>query len=361
MTPPPIPVLNVRGTHREAGRRVGEACADAIRLEVAFPEDALPDGRSREEQLALAGLYRHVTAAAYPWYMDEIEGAAEAAGVDARALFACMIEEIWYEPHGRKLQGRCTDMVAVPPATAGGHALVAHNNDMPRSYQQNLVAIEWAIEGDPTVFSIGNGVWMSAGWNSAGLSFTGNELAPLDEKIGIPREIQFRSMLRQPTHRHGASARRCVDDRASSLQQRRRDVARARPRTSRARRPTAELTEPRTSAVMLVHTNHYVSDSMLQYEGDPDYVTALRRAVPARERAARGRRSRARSPSRRCVTMLADHEGAPDCLCRHPELYGGEYLSATAFWSIADVTEMRITFGRGNPCDSTTQEYRFAT
>jgi isopenicillin-N N-acyltransferase like protein len=357
VTPPPIPVLNVRGTHREAGRRVGEACADAIRLEVAFPEDALPDGRSREEQLALAGLYRHVTAAAYPWYMDEIEGAAEAAGVDARALFACMIEEIWYEPHGRKLQGRCTDMVAVPPATAGGHALVAHNNDMPRSYQQNLVAIEWAIEGDPTVFSIGNGVWMSAGWNSAGLSFTGNELAPLDEKIGIPREIQFRSMLRQPTL-DMAVGEALRHDRASSYNNIivSRDGSAANVEGSAT---AAELTEPDERG-HLVHTNHYVSDSMLKYEGDPDYVPHS----GARYRRAQALLAAAAPGSITVETLrdfLSDHEGAPDCLCRHPELYGGEYPSATAFWSIADVTEMRITFGRGNPCDSTTQEYRFAT
>jgi len=31
----------------------------------------------------------------------------------------------------------------------------------------------------------------------------------------------------------------------------------------------------------------------------------------------------------------------------------------TVFWCVADVTEMRILYGRGNPCDSTEQEYRF--
>jgi hypothetical protein len=34
--------------------------------------------------------------------------------------------------------------------------------------------------------------------------------------------------------------------------------------------------------------------------------------------------------------------------------------SATAFWCIADVTDMVVTYGRGNPCDSTAQEYAFA-
>ena len=77
MSPPPIAVLLVRGTHRDAGRMVGEACADVIRREVAFPDHDLPGGRRHEQQLELADLYRAVTADAYPWYMEEIEGAAE--------------------------------------------------------------------------------------------------------------------------------------------------------------------------------------------------------------------------------------------------------------------------------------------
>ena len=32
----------------------------------------------------------------------------------------------------------------------------------------------------------------------------------------------------------------------------------------------------------------------------------------------------------------------------------------TVFWCVADVTEGRITFGRGNPCDSEAQTYAFA-
>jgi isopenicillin-N N-acyltransferase-like protein len=288
--------------------------------------------------------------------MDEIEGAAEGACVDVRALFACMIEEIWYVPYARALQGRCTDIVAVPPATSGDHALAAHNNDMPRTYQDQLVAIEWAIEDDPVVFTIGNGIWMSAGWNSAGLSLTGNELAPLDEKIGIPREIQFRSMMRQPTL-DMAVGEALRHDRASSynhvLVSRSGAVVNVEGSAT-----AAELTEPDERG-HLVHTNHYVCDSMLPYEGDPDYEPHS----AARYRRAQQLLAAAAPGSITVETMrsfLSDHEGAPDCLCRHPELYGGEYPSATAFWSIADVTEMRLTFGRGNPCDSEAQEYAFA-
>jgi isopenicillin-N N-acyltransferase like protein len=359
VTPPrTIPLLRVSGSHREAGAQVGETCAETIRASVG-PEhfDAkIPGGRTREEQLALADRYREVTAAAYPWYMKELEGIAEGAGEDPRALFACMIEEIWYLPYAQQLQGRCTDLVAVPPATADGRILVAHNNDMPRTYQEQLVAIEWSVSERPVVLTIGDGLWMSAGWNSAGLSFTGNELAPLDEKIGIPREIQFRSMLQQPSMEM-AVGEALRHDRASSYNQvlvgRTGEVVNVEGSAT-----DAELTGP-DGRGHLVHTNHYTCERMLRYEGDPGYVPH------SSERYDHARRLLASAEPGTVTTQLlrsflSDHGGKPNCLCRHPELWGGPNDSATAFWCVADVTEMRIAFGRGNPCDSVAQEYVFA-
>jgi hypothetical protein len=310
-----MPVHRVAGTHREIGERIGEVCAETIRRAVTFEGEEIPEGRTRDEQIALADRYREVTIAAYPWYADELEGAAEAAAVDPRALFACVIEEIWYVPYARRLQGRCTDLVAVPPATRDDHVLVAHNNDMPRSYQDELVAIEYAVPGEPVVFGIGNGVWMSCGWNDAGISLSGNELAPLDERVGIPREVQYRAMLRQPTLDR-ALGEALRHDRASSYNQ----------VLVTSSGDVIDVEGSATDAELigvddrghLVHTNHYTCPRMSRYEGEPD------------------------------------------CLCRHPERVRGPNDSATTFWWVADLTEMRLRFGRGNACDSIVQEHRFA-
>jgi isopenicillin-N N-acyltransferase-like protein len=352
MPAPEIPLLRARGSHREVGAQVGAACADAIRQAVAFEGD-LPAGRTRAEQLALADRYRLVTAEAYPWFMEELEGAADSAGVDPLAVFACTIEEIWYEPRTHALRGRCSDLVAVPPATAGDRVLVGHNNDLSRSYQESLVAIEWRVEGDPTVLSIGNGIWISAGWNSAGISFTGNELAPNDERVGIPREVQFRSMLRQPTL-DMAIGEALRHDRASSYNQVLVDGS-GRAVNVEGSATDAELTDPDEHG-HLVHTNHYVCEAMLRYEGDPAYAehSALRYRRAAELLGAQPPGS---ITAERMREMLSDHEHAPDSLCRHPERFGGE--SATVFWCVADVTDRRVAFGRGNPCDSVAQEYVF--
>ncbi len=355
MPPETIPTLVVTGSHREVGRAVGEACRETIRVEVAF-DDRIPTGRTRAAQLELAARYRDVTAAAYPWYLEEIEGLAEGAGVDPLAAFACMVEEIWYEPYASRLQGRCTDLVAVPPATEGERVLAAHNNDMPRTYQDQLIGIEWRVDDEPAVFTIGNGLWISCGWNSAGISMTGNELAPLDERIGVPREIQFRSMLRMPSMEM-AVGEALRHDRASSYNQVLVSTG-GEVVNVEGSATDAELIEPDERG-HLVHTNHYACERMLRYEGDPDYrpnSTArfergwtLLRQAPAGSVTAGTLRA-----------ILSDHEGEPNAICRHPERYGDAESSATAFWWIADLTACEVTFGRGNPCDSTPQTHRFA-
>lgn len=357
MTPAsPIPVIRARGTHREIGEAVGDACAETIRRAVSFDGQSIPEGRTREEQLALADRYAEVTLAAYPWYADELHGAAAAAGVDPRALFACAIEEIWYVPYARRLSGRCTDLVAVPPSTREDHVLVAHNNDMPRSYQDELVAIEYAVPGEPTVFAIGNGVWMSCGWNDAGISMSGNELAPLDERVGVPREIQYRAMLRRPTLEL-ALGEALRHDRASNYNQVLVTAA-GEVVNVEGSATDAELTGPDERG-HLVHTNHYVCERMVRYEGDRDH------AVHSGRRYARASRLLASSAPGTVTAatlraFLSDHEGEPDCLCRHPERTEGPNDSATTFWWVADLTDRRVRFGRGNPCDSIEQEHRFA-
>jgi isopenicillin-N N-acyltransferase-like protein len=288
-----------------------------------------------------------------PWAIEEIDGAADAAGVDPLELFACHIEEIWYEPRvPARTQGRCSDLVATAPKTADGHVLVGHNNDMSRRYERELVTIERVIPGDPDVFTIGNGIWISVGWNSAGLSLTGNELSPNDERVGIPREVQVRAMLRDRSleamvgtalHHQRASSYNNVLVSSDG------DVVNVEGSATQA-----ELVEPEDG--VLVHTNHYVCESMLRYEGDERYagLSAIRYrrgrelldgAQPGTVDAAAMRR------------FLSDHENAPDSLCRH-EADGRE--TVTAFWCVADVTSGEVSFGRGNPCDSVEQRFTFA-
>ncbi len=91
--------------------------------------------------------------------------------------------------------GRCSDLVVGPPHTADGHLWVAHNNDLGEASEADILAVEWRVPGEPVVFSLGIGPWISVGWNSAGLSLTGNELSPNDERVGVPRLLMVRQQL----------------------------------------------------------------------------------------------------------------------------------------------------------------------
>lgn len=354
-----LPLLRVAGSHREVGRQVGEATAAVLRAAVAF-DDRLPAGRTRAAQLELAAAHRDATLRSTPWLVDEVDGAAEGAGVDPLELFAASIEEIWTvrpsQAGHAAVDGRCSDLVAAPPATADGHVWVAHNNDLAPEAGPQAVAVEWRVPGEPVVFSLGIGPWISVGWNSAGLSLTGNELSPNDDRIGVPRLLMVREQLTARTLDE-AVAMALRPDRASSYNTvfAHRD---GRVVNVEGSATDAELTRPSTAGT-LAHTNHYACERMRRYEGDPAYArrsaVRLARALelldgPAGEGPAAGSIT-----GDALFAALSDHATDPS-ICRHDD---GSEVSVTCFWCLADVTEGVIAYGRGNPCRGDRAEYRF--
>jgi len=354
MTPHPLELYRVSGTHREVGIQLGELGAEQIRRGIETFDERLPEGRTRDEQLTLARAYREATEASLPWLLEELDGCATGAGVDATEFFATTVEELWYTPYPARTQGRCSDVVAGPAATADGHLWVGHNNDLPPDTEADIVAIEKAVDDEPVILQIGGVPWISVGWNQAGLSLTGNELSPNDERVGISRSHQVFEMLRA-RNLHEMVAQAIRPDRASSynnvLADRYGDVANV----------EGSATDVEISHLddddHLTHTNHYVSERMRPYEGDPDY------AIRSDVRFCRARDLLADQPPGSVTPevlrgILSDHENPPNEVCRHPEW--GHPESKTVFWCTADVTAGRVAFGRGNPCDSMEQEYAFA-
>ena len=363
MTPDPIEILRVAGTHRQVGHQMGEWAGDRIRAELETLPGELPASRAWDDQMAVAAEYRAFTEPRLPWLIEELDACADAAGVDRLGFFAASVEEIWSEPRDSVVPsgahegaiGRCSDLVAGPSATANGHLLVGHTNDLRPSAEAQIVGLEKRVAGDPVVFQLGGVPWLSVGWNGAGLSLTGNELSPNDERVGISRSHQVLEMMRaRSLSEMVAMALRT--DRASSynnvLTSADGDVANVEGSAT-----DAEVTGL-DDAGHLAHTNHYVCDRMLSFEGDPAYAkrsdVRYRRARALLEARAPGSVTEASMRE-----MLADHEGAPDSICRHPAVGDGANGAKTVFWCVADVTAGIVTFGRGNPCDSTAQRYEF--
>ncbi|HEX3331109.1 MAG TPA: C45 family peptidase [Gaiellales bacterium] len=338
MPPRPIDLVRVAGTHREVGNQIGAATAEVVRRHAAAID---------ARRLAEAAVYRDVAAAELPWLIEELDGVAEGAGADPLAVFAAGIEEIAVEEPAPA--SRCSDLVATSPSTPDLHVWAAHNNDLGPESEEELVAIEWSVPGDPVLFTLGIGPWISVGFNSAGLALTGNELSPNDDRVGIPRLLLVRDILRRRTLA-AATAAALHPRRASSynnlLSHREGGVC-----SVEGSATDAELLRPDGRGT-LAHTNHYTSERMAAYERDPGDIAGS----CARQRSARAWLASGPATPQLLREALSDHTGAPDSLCRHIEL-GAQ--SKTVFWCLADVTEGTIQYGRGNPCDSQEQRYAF--
>lgn len=351
-------VIRVAGGHGDVGRQIGVACRSAIVRACTFSPEQLPPGRSLAEQLAVADQFREVTERHVPWVVEELDAAADAAGVDRRHLFAASVEEIW---PGRDTTSRCptpayrgcTDVVAAAPATPDGGLLVAHNNDLPAVLQDDVAVVEWAVDGAPTVFSIGIGPWLSVAWNSAGLSITGNELAPNDDRIGIPRLLLMTAVSRA-TGFAEAAALVGHAARASSYNW---VVADRDGRVASYEGSASAMAELRTDGRgLLHHENHYTLPEMRRFE---------RSATHAARSAARGARvaelladvSPGTVTLQRLRAVLADHAGAPESVCRHAESPDD---MQTVFWAVADPARGEVQYGLGPPCSAEPHTYRFA-
>jgi isopenicillin-N N-acyltransferase like protein len=334
VTPPPIPLVRAAGSHREVGGQIGFATADEMRRMTA-------DAVSNHD---LVSRYRAVTLEHLPWIVEELDGAAEAAGLDPLAVFAASIEELApaEAPTG------CSDLVVTGTRTADGHLLVAHTNDLYAEDEAGIVAIEWRVPGEPVVFTLGSGPWISVGWNDAGLCVTGNEVSPNDERVGIPRLLQMRDVLTRRTLRDAVDAS-LHPARASAYNW----VLAHRDGTAaniEASATSAGVDEPGADG-FLTHTNHYAREDMRSFERAGDYESSCTRLDRARELAGDGSFT-----VERLRDVLSDHENGENAICRH----GDEPKAIkTVFWCVADVTAGEIAYGRGNPCDSEAQVYRF--
>lgn len=354
-SPRALPLLRVEGSHHKVGLEVGSACASVVQHAVELESAGRPSrGRTMAEVMDVARRSREITADSIPWLLEELDGVAEGAGVDPLCLFAASMEELWEtrpsQPGGS--DGRCTDALVTPARTKSGHLLVAHNNDLGAESEKDLVAIEWAVHGEPVIFTIGVGPWISVGWSAAGISLTGNEVSPNDERPGVPRLLLVRAQLRAKDLDE-AVAVTLHPARASAYNTLFGD------RHGRAVNVEASATAACTSepdgSGALVHTNHYVSPAMKRYEDDPNYARrSARRYERARQLLGEMGGSLERGDLR---VLLSDHENGEDAICRHGR--EGRRIK-TVFWCVADVTAGIVTYGAGNPCQDTPGEtYRF--
>lgn len=346
------PLVVARGNHRELGRQHGDQCRDRIRgmLDYLGRTLALSPGRLRARALVFLPLFeKHC-----PHLVEEIHGLAEGAGVALAEALAVQIRgELGAIP-----DAACTTFVVSAGGTSNGRMLIGQNSDVEPEMEELAYVLRLEPVGRPAVLMWTFGGMIGYhGLNSRGIAHFANSLGGGPPwKFGLPHYPVKRRMLEQ--------------DRLDDLL----DLLARVPVCSSGnyvlcdgtgRIAFVELTsagfalQEDPDAGFLVHSNHFLRGPHACPANDaasvPDSFPRQRR-IGELVAATVGRLT-----VEGMKTILADHEGHPTSICRHPHT-GPDHPSVSARGRtvaslIAEPGAGLLHVSRGNPCQNTYATY----
>ena len=335
-----VRVVTVEGSHYEAGYQLGTELKANLRRSVKWMQEQDDWEKVRAEaQLFLQYSKQHV-----PEYVDEIRGAADAAGLELGDLFSTICEEIG-DPNYRFTRG-CSDLIASDDVTRDGNVLVAHNNDTHASTEERVTIIHYRIDGEPEIVAVGyGGLGISVGYNSAGISLTGNQLDSNDMRPGVPRMLLVRKILAAKTIVEAIDAA-VIQPRASNYNQ---VISDSNGEIYSIEGSATDYEPLYAEDGYHVHTNHYTSLPMRHFEADRQWIAS------SIVRYNRGRRllkgNLGKITVQTMMEALSDHVGHPRSICRH-----GTGVKTT-FSVVIDLSSLTMYLAWGNPCEEEYAEY----
>jgi len=337
-------MIEARGSHREVGQQIGQGCRAQIRGMLTNLRDHMPNGIAWSEMLQESKRYLEYSREIYPQYIDELEGIAEGAEAPFDEIFLSMCEELWESAAWKR---GCTDMAARGRATLDGSTLVAHTNDLLSQSEENLVLLKIQAGDEPEFLGISpGGIAISAGFNAAGISLTGNQLDNNDIRPGVPRLLVVRAIM-AARYLSEAMDHCLLPQRASSYNN---VLADANGEVYCMEGSATDCEPIYIENDILVHANHYVSPAMRRFETDRN---SLSNSVQRHNRAMRLLREHyGRLTPELFQKLLADHAGYPTSICKH----GRE--TVTVFSIIIHLEGLCAWIGRGRACETEYVEYQ---
>lgn len=341
-----IPIIHVKGTHYQVGCQIGTHMKKQLNELIQQSKDYVAKSKELkwEDIRSQSQLFLEYSKKYMPEYVEEIRGAADAAGIDLVDLFSEMCEEIYSKNF---LKG-CSDLIASGDVTADRSVLAAHNNDTSPKIEKYTVVVHYKVEGEPEILAVGyGGLGISVGFNSSGISLTGNELSMNDMKIGVPRLLLVRKILAAKTIADAIEAA-LFQPRASNYNQ---VISDDNGEIYSIESSASDYEAIYATEGYLVHTNHYTSSRMRKYELDPYDITS---SIIRYNRANRLlKNNRGKISIEMLKKFLQDHVSRPKSICRH-----GENVKTT-FSVIINLTTKTMFLAKGNPCESTYYEFTF--
>jgi len=343
MSNTPLPIIEARGTHREVGLQIGTQCKERLHSMFAGLHKDVPKGATWDAMLEQSKVYLTHSQKVYPQYIDELQGIAEGAEIPFEEVFLLMCEELWEDFSWRG----CTDMTARGKATADGSTLIAHTNDLLPQTESKLVMLKVQAGSEPEFIGISvGGIAISAGYNAAKISLTGNQLDANDTRPGVPRLLVVRAILGSTTLSE-AMTHCLLPSRASSYNN---VLADGSGEVYSMEGSATDLEAIYIKDDVMAHANHYTAPSMRRFERD--------RSVNANSII---RHNRAEYLLRQNYgnltpelfrTLLADHAGYPTSICKHG------FETHTVFSIIIQLEHLKAWIGRGHACETEYTEYQ---
>lgn len=345
MTEDRYPCYNAKGAPRDLGRQHGEQARAQIRgfLDYLAANLKLSRGQLRVRALRFLPLFQQYV----PHLVDEIHGLADGVGISMADALAVQIrgELTQVQEEG------CTTFVASARGTSAGQVLIGQNSDVEPELEEFAYVLRLEPDEKPALLMWTFGGMIGYhGLNAAGIAHFANSLGGGPAwKRGLPHYPLKRMMLEQRSLRDVLEALTRVPVCSSGNYVLCDGMGRI---------ADVELT-PAGLALLddqgegfIAHSNHFVGAAFACRATD----TA---SVPdSRPRLTRMRTLLAERFGKLTVedlkTFLADHDGAPTSICRHPH-DGPDHSSVssrgrTVASLIAEPATGRLHISRGNPC-----------
>ncbi len=347
------PLIDAAGSPRELGRQHGEQARTKIAGFVGWMCETFKLTQPQLERKArtfLPLLDRHC-----PHLMEEVNGLAEGAEIKPDSALACQLRG---ELVGRSAEA-CTTFVLGPGVTANGETLIGQTSDMADEMRDFSYVLHLQPEGRPEVimWTFG-GMFGYHGLNEHGVAHFANSLGggpywrPGLSHYPLKRLILEQQNLASVRALMGSypvcsSGNYVLCDGSGSIL----DI---------------ELTADGPTEIgdggegFIAHSNHFLCAPHACPENHratlPDSFARLDR-IRSLIRKDAGRLNVSFMKS-----ILADHDGHPVSICRHPHDGQGDGMlpnsGRTVAAIIAEPNQGRFHIASGNPCETSFVEYR---
>ena len=342
-----FPCLQLTGEPFEIGRSHGERLREAIHLQLreALAAASRQAGMDRGQALdwSAAQLPKIERVGGADW-IAELEGLADGARMSLAEAAALQVR-----PGTGAMPEACTSVGIACDASATGQALGAQNRDLVPGYRGRMTLLSLRPRGKPALLMHSvPGEIGGVGMNSQGVAVFANSIWARSDRNWQAPPLTRRAILECASAEEAAERVRAMDGPAvgSFL---------VIDRTGRIRNleilPQARAVIARDRGAF-VHTNHCLDPSLLPHEAERTPAPGS----PAR--CARAQELLGTAAGRISVetlrTVLADHAGRPEPICRHAS---SASVWETASCLIADLGARTLFLSYGPPCEGRFASY----